>query len=336
MKALTVTRFEKKGLAGIELLDIAKPQPKPGQLLVRMKAAAFNPADLHIASGEMSMMSPVKTPLTLGVDGAGVVELVGAGANAFRVGDEVCFYTGLVWSGTCAEYIVVDATSCACKPAEWSFAQAGASPLALLCADLALERAEVKSGQRILVHGGGGSVGSAAIFLANQRGALVDSTGSQSDKEFIEQLGVRTLYDYRTTALSGLPRAQYDMVLDGMGGSMFMDSLPLIKSDGTIASLKVMTGLDDMKKMGMQPPFIFKFLLPLLMRKYIRAARKSGVRVNGVATYQDGGRLSELVQLASKQGFNPRIDRCFTLSDALGALLHFAKGKTRGKVVLEM
>ena len=61
MKALTVTRFEKKGLAGIELLDIAKPQPKPGQLLVRMKAAAFNPADLHIASGEMSMMSPVKT-----------------------------------------------------------------------------------------------------------------------------------------------------------------------------------------------------------------------------------------------------------------------------------
>lgn len=336
MKALTLTRFQKKGLDNVQLMEVAIPQPKPGQILIRMKAAAFNPADLHIASGEMAMLSPIKPALTLGMDGAGVVEGVGAGVRGFQKGDEVCFYTGLVWCGSFAEYAVVDAASCALKPVQWSFAQAAAAALALLCADLALERGRVGKGQRILIHGGGGSVGAAAIFLAAQRGAAVEVTGSQSDTDFVRQLGAQSIYDYRATPLSQLPRAHYDMVLDGMGERMFLDSVPLVKKGGTMVSLKVVTGPDDLRKMGMQPPWFFKFLLPLIIGKYTRSAKRAGVRVMGVATYQDGTRLAELTQLAANQGYAPRIDRSYSLSEANTALKNFANGKPRGKVVVEM
>lgn len=336
MKALTVTRFQKQGLDHIQLQDVPVPQPNSTQVMVRIKAAAFNPADFHIASGEMAMMSPVKPPLLLGVDGAGVIEAVGAAVSDFKVGDEVCFYTGLVWSGTMAEYTVVDAASCAHKPAQWSFAQAAASSLALLCADLALERGGVAMGRRILIHGGGGSVGAAAIFLASQRGAIVETTGSNRDAAFVNQLGAQVFHDYLEIPLSRLPQGHYDMVLDSMGERMFLDSVSLLKWGGTLVSLKVMTGLDDMLKMGMQPPWFFKFLLPLIMGKYTRAAKKSGIRVVGVATFPNGARLALLTELAATHGFAPRIDSSYGLAAANNALRHFAQGKPCGKVIVEI
>ena len=109
MQALTLTRFQKRGFDAAVLQDVAKPEPQAQQVRVRMRAAAFNPADLHIISGEMKMMSPVKPPFALGVDGAGVVDAVGTNVRGWAVGDEVFFYTGLVHGGTMAEYAVVDA-----------------------------------------------------------------------------------------------------------------------------------------------------------------------------------------------------------------------------------
>ncbi len=336
MQALTLIRFEKEGLGGIALRTQATPTPQAHQVLVRMKVAAFNPADLHIASGEMKMMSPVKPPFVLGVDGAGVIEQVGSSVRGFAVGDAVFFYTGLVFCGTVGEYAVVDAQALARKPEGWSFEQAAASALALLCANLSLSRAGVKAGQRVLVHGGGGSVGSAAIVLAHAQGAEVDTTASASDAVYLRSLGASMVYDYKTLPLSSLPPATYDMVLDGMGGAMFLQSLPLIKTDGVIASLKVMTGLEDMLRMGMKPPTIVKWLLPLMFGKYTRAARKAGVGVEGVATYPDGATLSRVGEQVQALGYVPRIAETFALNEAKLALEHFASGKARGKVLVVM
>lgn len=336
MKALALTRYQKKGFDNIQLMDLPMPHPQSGQVLVRMKAGAFNPADLHIARGEMALMSPSKPPMVMGMDGAGIVESVGPDVHDLHVGDEVCFYTGLAWCGALAEYAVVDASSCARKPAQWSFAQAAAASLALLCADTALQRGGVGRNHRILVQAGGGSVGAAAIFLAALRGAAVETTASQDDGGLVRQLGAQILYDYRQTPLSQLPRHRYDMVLDSMGGQSFLDSVALTKRGGTIVSLKIIAGLDDLKNMGMRPPGFFKFLLPLAASKYTRAAKKQGVRVEGVATVQDGHRLTTLAQLAAERGFTPRIDSSYRLSDALTALRHFSDGKPRGKVILDL
>ena len=310
------------------------PQPQARQVLVRMKAAAFNPADLHIASGEMKMMSPVKPPFVLGVDGAGVVEQVGAAVRGFAAGDAVFFYTGLVHCGTVGEYMAVDAQALAHKPEGWSFEQAAASALAMLCANLSLSRAGVKTGQRVLVHGGGGGVGSAAIVLARARGATVDTTASAADAAYLRSLGASTVFDYKTQPLNSLPQSAYDTVIDGMGGAMFLQSLPLIKTGGVIVSLKVMTGPDDMLRMGMQPPAIVKWLLPLMFGKYTRAARKAGVRVEGVATYADGAALGTLGEQAAGLGYTPRIAQTFSLQEALSALAFFASGQAKGKVVV--
>lgn len=334
MLALTLNRFQKNGYQGIELRDQTSTQPQAHQVLVRMKAAAFNPADLHIASGEMKMMSPVKPPFVLGVDGAGVVEQVGAAVRGCAVGDAVFFYTGLVHCGTVGEYMVVDAQALAHKPEDWSFEQAAASALALLCANLSLSRAGVKTGQRVLVHGGGGAVGSAAIVLARARGAEVDTTASAADAAYLRSLGASTVFDYKTQPLNSLPQSAYDTVLDGMGGAMFLQSLPLIKTGGAIASLKVMTGLDDMLRMGMKPPAIVKCLLPLMFGKYTRAARKAGVRLEGVATYADGAALNALGEQAAALEYTPRIAKTFALHEAKTALEFFASGKAKGKVVV--
>lgn len=336
MQALIVTRFERKGLDGIALKEQPLHQPQAHQVLVRMKAAAFNPADLHIASGEMKMMSPVKAPFVLGVDGAGVIEQVGSAVRGFGVGDAVFFYTGLVHCGTVGECMVVDAQALARKPEGWSFEQAAASALALLCAHLSLSRAELKTGQRVLVHGGGGAVGSAAIVLARARGAEVDTTASAADAAYLQSLGASTVFDYKSQPLHSLPQALYDMVLDSMGGAMLLQSLPLTKTGGVITSLKVMTGLDDMQRMGMKPPAIVKWLLPLIFGKYTRAARKAGVRLEGVATYPDGATLSLLGQQIQALGYIPRVAQTFVLNDAKSALEHFVSGKAKGKVLVVM
>lgn len=336
MQALTLTRFKKKGLDGIALQKAPSPSPLAHQVLVRMRAAAFNPADLHIASGEMKMMSPVKPPFVLGVDGAGVVEAVGSAVRDWAVGDEVFFYTGLVHCGTLAEYMVVYAQALARKPAAWSFENAAASALALLCAHLALSRAQVQAGQRVLIHGGAGAVGSAALVLARTLGAQVDVTASAADQAYLQGLGASTVWDYKTQPLTALPQGTYDMVLDGMGEAMFLQSLPLIKTGGVIASLKVMTGLDDMLRMGVKPPAIVKWLLPLMFGKYTHAARKAGVRLEGVVTYADGPTLTALGERAVALGYSPRIAATFALSEAKSALEHFASGKAKGKVLVVM
>jgi NADPH:quinone reductase-like Zn-dependent oxidoreductase len=336
MKSLVLERFHANSLKGIALREQSVPQPQPHQVLVRMRAASLNPADVHIAKGEMKWMSPVRPPIALGVDGAGVIEQLGEAVQGWSVGDEVFFYTGLVHCGTLAEYARDDARALARKPAAWSFEQAASSALALLCAHLSLVRADLKISDRILVHGGGGAVGSAAVMLAHAMGMQVDTTASISDTALLRKLGASRVFDYRTEPLRNLPPNAYDMVLDAQGGEMFLGSLALVRPGGVVVSLKVMTGLEDMLHMGMRPPLIFKWLLPLMFRRYTQAARRAGVRVAGVATCPDGDTLTDLGERASTLGYSPRMAGSFALSDAKSALEYLASGQARGKVLVSM
>ena len=179
MKALILQKFSKSPQDSMVLADRPDPVSAAGQVLVRMEAAALNPADLHIASGEMKMMSPVKPPFVLGVDGAGVVESDGA---RFRTGQRVMVYTGLVHSGTLAEVMAVPEAWLAPVPEGWSMEEAAAAPLALLVAHKVLDRAGAKAGESILVQGAGGPVGAATVALAAARGLQVHGSGSGADE----------------------------------------------------------------------------------------------------------------------------------------------------------
>lgn len=331
MKALILSRHSKNPLDAMSVTDCPTPVPRPGEVLLRMRSAALNPADLHIATGEMKMMSPVKPPFVLGVDGVGVVESDG---RRFKKGDRVVVYTGLVHCGTLAEFMAVPEDWLAQAPETYSDHEAAALPLSLLVAVKALARSGAKPGERILVHGAGGPVGAAIVALAARRGLIVTGSGSGADEAHVRGLGASSYVDYRTGSVASLGQ-RYDIAVDSLGGAVFDESLRLLRPGGRLVSLKVMTGTDDMTAMGMAIPFFMRLLLPLVFFKPRRAARRAGVQLIGLASHQDGAALAEGLALALEAEYRPRIDQVFPLGDVKAAFKRLSSGP-RGKVVVSI
>lgn len=210
--------------AEFQIVDIARPVAGPGQILVRIKAAALNPLDLKIRASEAAHARH-SLPAILGIDMAGVVETVGPGVTGFRPGDEVYGMTGGVGGlqGSLAEYAAVDADLVALKPRNLTMRQAAALPLIAITAWEGLEeRIQVKPGQKVLVIGGGGGVGHIAVQMAIAAGAEVYAVDGASKADYIRNIGARpidhakeTTEDYVTRYTGG---KGFDIVYDTIGG----------------------------------------------------------------------------------------------------------------------
>ena len=176
--------------APFRVTTVSRPEPEAGQVLVRIAASAVNPLDVKIHAGE-APHARQPLPAILGIDLAGVVEAVGPGVTTFRRGDEVYGMTGGVGGlqGSLAEFAAVDARLLARKPATLSMREAAALPLVFITAwEGLVDRAGVRSGQKVLIQGGAGGIGHIAIQLARSYGADVFATGSTRDRAFIERL----------------------------------------------------------------------------------------------------------------------------------------------------
>lgn len=226
MKAVVLEEF---GSAPV-LRSIERPLPAPGEVVVRVAASGVNPLDLKIMAGAAAH-ARVKLPLVLGMDLAGVVTELGEGVSHLQVGDEVYGLTGGIGGqpGSLAEYAAVDADLLAVKPVRLSMAEAAALPLAAITAwEGLVDRAGVRPGQLVLVHGGAGGVGHVAVQLARARGATVFATGTGESLTVIKDLGAEPI-DYRAT-----PAADYvatatggqgfDVIFDTVGGTVLDDS----------------------------------------------------------------------------------------------------------------
>ena len=170
--------------APFRVTTVARPEPEAGQVLVRVAASAVNPLDVKIHAGE-APHARQPLPAILGIDMAGIVEAVGPGVADFRRGDEVYGMTGGVGGlqGSLAEFAAVDARLLAPKPATLSMREAAALPLVFITAwEGLVDRAGVRSGQKVLIQGGAGGVGHIAIQLARSYGADVFATGSTRDR----------------------------------------------------------------------------------------------------------------------------------------------------------
>src|SRR5580692_6705321 len=194
MLALILNRYN----GPLELSEVARPKLSIGQVLVRIAASGLNPLDTKIRSGSAAHAKhPV--PLVLGIDLAGVVEEIGPGATAFKVSDEVYGMTGGVGGiqGSLAEYAAVDADLLALKPSNLTMREAAALPLAFITSYSGIvDRAHLRSGQTVLVQGGGGGVGHVSVQLARALGGVVWATASERDGEFVSSLGAAPI-DYR-------------------------------------------------------------------------------------------------------------------------------------------
>src|SRR5712691_5441364 len=192
MKALAIRRYR----APMEIMELPRPEPGPGDLLVRVRAASVNPLDYKIRDGGVKVLIPYSFPLILGNDLAGDVEAVGPAVTKFKVGDAIYSRLDKDRIGAIAEYALVRES-------------AAALPLVGLTAWQALiDLAQLQAGQKILIHAGSGGVGTFAIQLAKHLGAQVATTASAKNHALLKSLGADVLIDYKTTRFEEVAKDQ--------------------------------------------------------------------------------------------------------------------------------
>jgi NADPH:quinone reductase-like Zn-dependent oxidoreductase len=214
-----------------------RPQPKADEVLIRVKAAGVNPADLAMRSGAYKQFMPLQFPWIPGLDGAGVIEAVGEAVFTFRPG---------------AEYAAAPAADLQPKPSNLTFEQAAAVPVGALTAwGAVIEAANVQAGQHVLVHGAAGGVGGFAVQLACWKGAHVIGTASAGNLEFVRSLGAESAIDYNATPFETVVH-DLDVVVDMVGGDIPDRSYQVLRPEGIFVTVAARLAPDAGKAQGVR------------------------------------------------------------------------------------
>lgn len=324
MKA--VVYHEYGGPEVLRVEDVEKPVPAADGILVKVHAAAFNPVDWHfvrgapyplrMATGGLSKPSHARR---VGVDFAGTVEAVGAAVTGWRVGDAV-FGMG---SGSMAEYLGVSAKDVTVrKPDRLTFEQAAGVPLAGLTAlQVIRDKAQVRPGQKVLIVGAGGGIGTFAVQLAKVFGAEVTGVQSTGAVDLVRSLGADRAIDYTTEDFTA-DAARYDVVFDNVSNRPLRDVLRVLKPGGTLIPNG---GGSPEKGISMR-----RLLRLLATRPFISQ------KITLFVTKPNRGDLQMLADLMQAGRVTPAIDRCYPLSEAAAALRYLESGHAHGKVVVTM
>lgn len=311
MKAAQLTQYG--GKEAIAMNDIPQPEVTDDTVLVQVKGAGVNPIDWKVQLGYMKDFIPLELPVTMGGDLAGVVVKVGANVTNFKEGDEVYGQGSVLGkaTGSFAEYVRTSPTSIALKPKALNFDEAGAAPLTGVSAVQAIyDHIGLASGQKILIHGGAGGIGSVAIQIAKHIGAHVATTVSENDKEFVTQLGADEVIDYKNQQFEEILK-DYDAVYDTVGGETNKRSYQVLKKDGILVSM-----------VEMQPD-------EALSEQY-------GVKYIYQSTRVTPERLAKLTELLDGGVLGVHIEKTFPLDEAGEALEYLHNTPPKGKVVIEV
>ena len=330
MRAFVVDRY---GATGLRAADFPEPRIGPRDVLVRVHAASVNPLDKMIRNGEFKLLLKYKRPFVLGHDLAGTVERLGTDVRDFVIGDEVYSRPRDLRIGAFAEYIAIDHADLARKPKSLSMHEAAAVPLVALAAWQALvDVAEVKPGQKVLVHAGAGGLGSTVVQMARYLGAFVAATAHGRDEEKVRGFGAHEVLDYTKVDFAQL-LSGYDVVLDSIGGENLVKSLTVLRPGGLAISV---VGPPDAAFATQVGRPLMKPVLSLLSYRMRARASKLGVRYVFFFMRANGSELQTLANLYDAGALRPVLDRVFRFEDTLEALAHVEQGRARGKVVVSM
>src|SRR5216117_1167764 len=235
MKAFVVDRYKSK--SAVRLGEMPEPEVRDDDVLVQVHAASLNQLDSKIRDGEFKLILPYRLPLILGNDVAGVVVRVGSNVRRFKLGDEVYARPHKDRIGTFAEFISMNEDDVALKPKELTMEEAASIPLVGLTAWQALiERANLKKGQKVVIHSGSGGVGTFAIQLAKHVGATVATTTSTANIDLVKSLGADVVVDYKKEDFEKVLR-DCDLVLNSLGKDTLKKSLRVLKPGGKLISI---------------------------------------------------------------------------------------------------
>ncbi|HEX4092362.1 MAG TPA: NADP-dependent oxidoreductase [Trebonia sp.] len=307
MKAV---RFDQYG--DVDVLtyeDVDTPVPGPGQVLVKVAATSFNPADVAFRAGYLSEIIPLTLPHIPGVDLAGTIEAVGEGVTGWNIGDAVVAFLPMTDDGAAAEYVLAPAGLLALAPTTVDLADAAALPASGLTAWQALfEHAELTARQTILVNGAGGGVGGYAVQLARRAGATVTATASARSADRLRSRGADEIIDYTATPVLELADAQFDVVLNLVANSP-EDAAALVGlvADGGIYVSATTPAAGDPAR---------------------------GVRSAQMAVRSDGAQLAELVALVDNSGLAIDVAGRRPLSELADVHRQAEQGALPGKIVI--
>jgi NADPH:quinone reductase-like Zn-dependent oxidoreductase len=306
----------------LQLREIARPQIGADEVLIRVHAAGVDFGVWHLMAGlpyavrlVMGLHKP-RNPVR-GLEVAGVVEAIGSNVTAFKAGDEV-FGVG---EGSFAEYARASQSRVLHKPSNLTFEQAAVVPISATTALVGLRAAKVEAGQKVLVIGAGGGVGSYAVQLARSMGAEVTGVCSTSKLEFVRSIGATRVVDYTREDFADGGR-RYDVIIDLAGGRAVSHLRRALTPTGTLVILGGEGG-GHWLGMGRQ---LWSKMVGLVSRQKFRAPL-------GLVNQKDLGILKELLEAGT---VTPIIDRSYPLREVSMAVRALAEGHSRGKSVIKV
>ena len=326
MKAVVYTDYGSPDV--LEIRDIQKPVPNDDQVLVKVRAAALNPLDWHFMEGTpyivRAMGAGLRKPKSprLGVDLAGEVEAVGKNVTQFKLGDEV-FGTG--HGAAFAEYVCASKTKLVLKPANVTFEQAAAVPIAALTALQGLrDKGHVQPGQKVLVNGASGGVGTFAVQIAKNFGADVTGVCSTRNVDMVRSLGADHVFDYTKEDFTK-SEERYDVILDNVGTQPLSGFRRVLKPNGICVMIGG-GGPNEGKWVGA----LARPIKTMLMSPFV--SQKMGMMLAEIRQED----LATLADLMRSGKVKPVIDRTYPLSQIREAMKYLEAGHARGKVILTM
>ena len=315
MKAIVYTEYGPPDV--LQFKDVEKPAPKEDEVLVKVHAASANPADWHLMRAEPflarlanGLLKP-KNP-RLGADLAGRVEAVGRNVTQFQVGDEVFGCLPLNELSSFAEYVCANEDALALKPAKLTFEQAAAVPLAAFTALQGLrDKGQIQPGQRVLINGASGGVGTFAVQIAKSFGTEVTGVCSTRNLDMLRSIGADHVIDYTQTDFTQTGQ-RYELIFDAVGNRSVSDYKRALSHNG-ICSVAGFTSLSR------------------LFQIMVLGGKKVGMMKTAKANKEDLVFIKELLEAGKVV---PVIDRCYPLAETAEAIRYLETGHARGKVVI--
>lgn len=325
MKAIIYCDY---GPANLKFQDVEKPAPADDQLLVRVHAASVNPLDWHYVEGTPYLMRALASGLRkpketqLGVDFAGTVEAVGKNVTKFKPGDEV--FGGR--TGAFAQYVCVrESRAVTLKPAGVTFEQAASVPIAGITALQALrDKGQLQAGQKVLINGASGGVGTFAVQIAKSYGADVTGVCSTRNLDLVRSIGADHVIDYTKEDFTKANQL-YDLVVDNVGNRPLLECRRILKPKGIF----VLVGGGSAKEQGLIGPMA-KPIKAMLLSPFVSQ------KISMILAQLNHDDLTFLADLMQSGKVKPVIDRTYKLSEATEAILYLEQGHARGKVIVSV
>ena len=317
MKAIIYTEYGSPDV--LQFKDVEKPSPKDNEILVKIYAASVNAADWHLmraepflARLENGLLKPKNTKL--GADVAGRVEAVGKNVTQFQAGDDVFGELPLDGLGSFAEYVCSNEDALALKPAQMTFEQAAAVPLAAFTALQGLRnKGHIQSGQKVLINGAAGGVGTFAVQIAKSFGTEVTGVRSTRNLDMVRSIGADHVIDYTKEDFTRTGQ-RYDLIFDAVGNRSVSDLKRALSPNG-ICSVAGFTSLSR------------------LFQVMLLGGKKVGLMETAYSNKKDLLFIKDLLEAGKVV---PVIDRSYPFSETPEAIRYLEKGHAQGKVVITM